>query len=83
MLKALNTLFKKDNEKREPTEQELKLAAATLMFEVIRSDGRIDQVELNHMDNILRQEFKLDEAELKELFKQAKENAHETSSYIY
>lgn len=80
VLKALKTLFKKDNQKREPTEQELKLAAATLMFEVIRSDGRIDQVELIYMGDILRREFKLDEDELEELFKLAKENAHEATS---
>lgn len=80
MLKSFKTLFKADKEKREPSDQELKLAAATLMFEVIRSDGRIDQVELIYMSDILRQEFKLNDDELDELFKQAKETAHEATS---
>lgn len=80
MLKALKTLFNKSADKREPTEQELKLAAATLMFEVIRSDGRIDQVELIYMGDILRREFQLDDDELDELFKLAKENANEATS---
>ncbi len=83
MLTSFKTLFKagKDNkDKKEPSEQELKLAAATLMFEVIRSDGRVDQVELIYMGDILRREFKLNEAELDELFKLAKETAHESTS---
>ena len=80
MLKVLRTLFKQNTEKHDPTEQELKLAAATLMFEVIRSDGRIDQIELTYMRNILRQEFALEETELEELFELAKEKADEATS---
>lgn len=80
MLKALKTLFNQKPEQRSPTEQDLKLAAASLMFEVIRSDGRVDQVELTHMASILRREFKLDEDELEELFKSAKETVNEAIS---
>ena len=80
MLNSFKTLFKVGKEKKEPSEQELKLAAATLMFEVIRSDGRIDKVELIYMGDILRREFKLNEEELDELFKLAKETAHEATS---
>jgi len=47
VLKSLKTLFNKQGKaNKEPSDQDLKLAAATLMFEVVRSDGRIDQVEL-------------------------------------
>lgn len=80
MLKSLKTLFKQGKKTKEPSEQDLKLAAATLMFEVVRSDGRIDQVELIYMSEILRREFKLDEQELDELFKMAKDTANEATS---
>lgn len=80
MLNALKTLFKQDSEKRDPTEQELKLAAATLMFEVIRADGRIDEVELTYMREILSREFKLNDDELDELFESAKEKANDAIS---
>ena len=80
MLKSFKTLFKVDQVPRQPTEQELKLASATLMYEVIRSDGQVDQVELEHMNQILRQEFKLNDEELDKLFTQAEETAHEAIS---
>jgi len=80
VLKSLKKLVKKTANNKESNELELKLAAATLMFEVIRSDGRIDKVELIYMEEILRREFKLNEDELEELFKQAKETAHEATS---
>ncbi|RBP48431.1 TerB family tellurite resistance protein [Arenicella xantha] len=80
MLKSIKKLIKKSDKKPEGGELELKLAAATLMFEVIRSDGRVDKVELIYMGEILRREFKLNEEELEELFKQAKDTAHEATS---
>lgn len=81
MLKALKTLFNKQgSEKKEPTDQELKLAAATLMFEMIRSDGHVHQVELDSMGDILRREFKVNDDELEALFKLAKERADESIS---
>lgn len=80
MLKSLKALFKKGNVAIEPSEQDLKLAAATLMFEVVRSDGRIDQVELIYMGEILQREFKLNEQELEELFQLAKSTANEATS---
>lgn len=80
MLKSLKKLFRSDAKKSEPSDHELRLAAATLMFELIRADGRIDQVELVYMGEILRREFKLNEEELEELFKMAKESANEATS---
>jgi len=81
VLKSLKKLVVKSNKNtKDQGELELKLAAATLMFEVIRSDGRIDKVELIYMDEILRREFKLSEEELDELSKQAKATAHEATS---
>ena len=80
MLQTLKTLFKNAKVKKDPSDQDLKLAAATLIFEVVRSDGRIDQVELIYMGEILRREFKLSENELDELFKLAKDTANEATS---
>jgi len=81
VLKSLKTSFNnKGKVNKEPSDQDLKLAAATLMFEVVRSDGRIDQVELIYMSEILRREFKLNEQELEELFQLAKDTANEATS---
>jgi len=81
VLKSLKSLFNKQGKaNKEPSDQDLKRAAATLMFEVVRSDGRIDQVELIYMGEILRREFKLNEQELEELFQLAKETANESTS---
>jgi len=80
VLKSLKSLFKQGEANNEPSDQELKLAAATLMFEVVRSDGRIDQVELAYMGDILRREFKLNEQELEQLFTLAKDTADDAVS---
>jgi uncharacterized tellurite resistance protein B-like protein len=80
VLKSLKTLFKKAKVKKEPSDQDLKLAAATLMFEVIRSDGTIDQVELVSMGEILSREFNLNQQELDELFTLAEDSANQAIS---
>lgn len=80
MLKSLKELFKSNASEQNTTDHDLKLAAATLMFEVIRSDGRVDKVELIYMGEILQREFKLSDDELDELFKLARETAHEATS---
>jgi uncharacterized tellurite resistance protein B-like protein len=80
MLKSLKNLFKQAKAKEEPSDQDLKLAAATLMFEVVRSDGNIDDVELMHMGEILSREFDLNQQELDELFELAKDTANEAIS---
>jgi uncharacterized tellurite resistance protein B-like protein len=80
VLKSLKTLFKQGKASKQPSEQDLKLAAATLMFEVIRSDGKIDQVELEHMGKILSREFNLNQEELDQLFTLAKSSADEAIS---
>ena len=80
MLNSLKALFNQGKTSKQPSEKDLKLAAATLMFEMVRSDGRIDQVELIYMGEILRREFKLNEVELDELFQLAKDTANEATS---
>ena len=80
MLNKLKKLLQSTDKKEEPNDDDLKLAAATLMFEVISSDGRVDQVELTYMGEILRREFKLGEEDLDELFKIAKDSSHNATS---
>lgn len=80
MLNKLKTLFKKAKVDQQPSDQDLKLAAATLMFEVVRSDGVIDQVELEQMGEILQREFKLNQDEVDELFELAKDTADQAIS---
>jgi len=80
VLKSLRRLVKAPAKPKDKDELELKLAAATLMFEVIRSDGKVDEVELNYMGELLQREFNLGEDELAELFKQAEDTAHQATS---
>lgn len=80
MFKSIKELFKNNIVSKEPDEQQLRLAAATLMFELIRSDGRINKVELIYMNDILKREFKLTPDELDNLSKLAKETAYEATS---
>lgn len=80
VFKSLKTLFLKERTELEANDQDLKLAAATLMFEVVRSDGQIDPIELTHMTDILRREFELNEQELNELFQLAEDTANEAIS---
>jgi len=80
VLKRLKDLFKNGQSKVEPSEDDLKLAAATLMFEVIRSDGRVDKVELLYMEELLRREFKLSQEQLEDLFNSAKETSRDAIS---
>lgn len=79
MLKALKELFNSEAAAT-PSDQELKLAAATLMYEMVRSDGLVDDVELQHMTDLLKQEFDLEADVLNELFEAAQESAHEAIS---
>jgi len=80
VINKFKKFFQATDNKKEPNDDDLKLAAATLMFEVISSDGRIDKVELIYMDEILRREFKLDEKDLAELFKVAKDSSYNATS---
>ena len=80
MLKRLKSLFDAENQNHQPSETDVQLAAATLMFEMIRSDGKIDDVELAQMRIILQQHFKLAESDIDELVKSAQTNAENAVS---
>lgn len=56
---------------KDPSDDDLKLAAATLMFEMVRSDGKIDQKELAAMGNILDKQFGFSGADIESMIKLA------------
>jgi len=76
MIKTLQDFFtsklSKNQDDAEPSESDLKLAAATLMFEVVRSDGQIDEIELTTMAEVLGQQFKMPEDDISSMMKLAK-----------
>lgn len=82
MFKALQDLLQSSSTADQSKDQTLdvKLASATLMFELIRSDGRIDEVEMSHMKNLLSKQFDLTNADLEALISLAEQNAKESTS---
>ena len=82
MLRNLISLFS-DSSKPSATndpEKALRLAAATLMIEVSRSDGHIDDLELTTLGQWLSTEFELSQDEVAELTSQAQIASHEALS---
>ena len=80
MLKSLKQLFKSESSATAPSDHDLKLAAATLMYEMIRSDGDVDDVELQHMRDLLKKEFDLEPESILKLTEDAKQSANEAIS---
>ncbi len=78
MFKSLNDFFSKKSatdESLELSDKDIKLAAATLMFEVIRSDGDIDVSELQNMRELLKVHFKLTATEIEATMQLAEESS--------
>jgi len=81
MLKSLQELFgKTDKLHSDHQKLDVKLAAATLMFELIRSDGRVDEIEKSQMKILLVKQFELTESDLNNLLSLAEKNAKEAIS---
>ncbi len=80
MLKSLKQLFKSESSSIAPSDHDLKLAAATLMFELIRSDGEVYDGELKHMQALLEKEFDLETDTVLQLIDDAQESANEAIS---
>ena len=78
MIKTLHVFFSKrlldKTEDPAESEKQLQLAAAALMFELVRSDGKIEQQELLAMSEILRGQFELSTDELDNLLRLAKQS---------
>ena len=80
MLKKLQTLFNTPENNNTPSSSDVKLAAATLMFEMIRSDGRIDEVELDQMRALLESQMGIAKEDTEELVNQARSSAEDAIS---
>ncbi|MEM7361271.1 MAG: TerB family tellurite resistance protein [Pseudomonadota bacterium] len=76
----LASLSSETDQNNEPSDAELQLAAATLMFEVVRSDGKIDDVELDTMATILRKQFSLEEDDIDTMLALAQQTSDEAIS---
>ncbi len=80
MLDRLKALFAADSPPQPPNEEDVKLAAATLMFELIRADGQVDDEEIEQMQRVLAQEFHLSKAYVDALIQQAQASAENAIS---
>ena len=80
MLKSLKQLFKSESSATAPSDHDLKLAAATLMYEMIRSDGDVDDLELQHMRDLLKKEFDLEPESILKLTEDAQRSANDAIS---
>ena len=80
MFKTIKDLFSANVVNDKPDQHQLKVAAATLMFELIRSDGDIDPNELSSLNQILEKEFGLNESERSLLTEQAQQSAEQSIS---
>ncbi len=78
MLNKLKQLF--DQPQAAPEESDVKLAAATLMFELIRSDGDIDEAELIQLRAVLSNEFELQAEDVEAMIHDAQNNAEQAIS---
>lgn len=63
-----------------PNSHDIALAAATLMFEVIKSDSDIHLFETQQMGKLLRQQFGLSEEEMNDLVSLAENTSNEAIS---
>jgi len=74
MIKSIQELFstKVHINGVQPSEEELTLAAATLMFEMAKADGKVDDVELSAMAKSLQKQFDLDSDNFEALLDSAK-----------
>lgn len=79
MLNKFKALFLQDNT-ADIQEDDVKLSAATLMFELIRSDGNIDSVELTQLTQLLKDHFSLTDAEVQTLIDDAQSSAEDAIS---
>lgn len=80
MLQRLKQLLSQEQQPSASNENDLKLAAATLMFELVRSDGDVDDAEIQQMQAILHSQFNLTSEEVTVLIDEAKSSAEDAIS---
>lgn len=75
MFKSLQDFFSNSNSSQDAEnasdDADLKLAAATLMLEVVRADGQVQDTEIATMRDLLHQQFQLDEADIENMLELA------------
>lgn len=83
MFKSLQDYFSnkvmKTKSDGQPSDEDIKLAAASLMFEVIRCDGQIDSAELGTMTDILRRQFAMADDDIKEMLAVARAHSSQAT----
>ena len=63
-----------------PSIEKIQLATAVLMFEVIKSDNQVDDIEVENLNTLLEQEFNLNQQDLADLVELAKTTSEESIS---
>ena len=72
MLKRIFSLFNSNEPNESQTTLTIEMACTVLLYEVIFADGLLSERETLLLNSILKQQFSLSEAEVKELINQAK-----------
>jgi len=80
MLTILKKIFSQEQLPKISTEEQLQLSAAVLMIELSRSDGQVDDVELDTINSILSSEYALDEKKIESLISNSKAEAEDAIS---
>lgn len=83
MLKAIQKLFttKIESQSEQSTQQQLDLAAAALLTEVIVADHEIAEKELSQLKQLLFSEYGIEEAQVDELVNVAIEEVKESNDF--
>jgi len=85
MLKKIQIFFEKnfimDSSLAVPVEQQLNLAAAALMIEMILQDDQIDESEVVAVKSTLTKQFNLSVAEAQNLYELAEAEKHQATDY--
>lgn len=68
------------NKESVPDESQIQLAAATLLFEVIRADHQIEDAEISRFKTILEQRFQIEADDVETLMSLAQESAEDAVS---
>ncbi len=80
MLKKIKALFEQPEAAATVNDNQVQLAAATLMFEMIRSDGTVDEVEVQQLRHVLIEHFSIDLDDVDALINDAQVEAEEAIS---
>ena len=83
MLKTLQDFFTSKiasfDDSNNNSAAEMQLAAATLLFEVVRSDGQVDDIELQVMAKILAEQFALPPQDIDEMMALAQQTSQDAT----